>query len=196
MTGPLSDSDVPERDVVDVLTADHRQVEAIFTELEGLRNTTDTALLRRRKDLTERVTEELVKHSVAEEAEVYPRIRERIDKAEADRLTEEQAEAEKTMKRLERLIPTAEGFEIELEQLINEIREHVAEEEQQAFPKLRETFTREELVEMGRRFDAVKKKAPTRPHPMAPDKPPANKVVGPPTGMVDRLRDAMMGRNR
>jgi hypothetical protein len=27
-------------------------------------------------------------------------------------------------------------------------------------------------------------------------RPPGDKIVGPPTGMIDRLRDALMGRNR
>jgi len=40
----------------------------------------------------------------------------------------------------------------------------------------------------------AKKLAPTRPHPSAPDKPPLNKVLGPPVGLVDRVRDALSGR--
>src|SRR3954462_9287011 len=115
------------RDVIALLTADHQQVETIFAELESLRGVSDVPSLRRRKDLTEQVTEELVKHSVAEEAEVYPRIRERIDSEEADRLTAEQAEAERTMKRLEKLTPDNQDFDEELTLLIREIREHVAE---------------------------------------------------------------------
>jgi hypothetical protein len=41
----------------------------------------------------------------------------------------------------------------------------------------------------------VKKMAPTRPHPSAPDKPPANKILGPGAGLVDRLRDTLTGRS-
>ena len=37
--------------------------------------------------------------------------------------------------------------------------------------------------------------APARPHPSAPDKPPANKIPGPGVGLVDRMRDALTGRN-
>lgn len=185
-----------QRDVVDLLVQDHRQVESIFGELESLRGVRDAPSLRRRKDLTEQVTEELVRHSVAEEAEVYPRIRERIDAEEADRLTAEQAEAERTMKRLEKLTPDNPDFDEDLDLLIREIREHVQEEEQQAFPQLRDSFTEDELVEMAQKVESVKKLAPTRPHPTAPDKPPGDKVLGPVAGLVDRLRDAMMRRNR
>lgn len=38
------------------------------------------------------------------------------------------------------------------------------------FPHMREVFSQEELVELGARVEAVKKIAPTRPHPTAPDR--------------------------
>lgn len=38
--------------------------------------------------------------------------------------------------------------------------------------------------------------APTHPHPAAPDKPPANKILAPGAGLTDRVRDALAGRNR
>jgi hypothetical protein len=40
----------------------------------------------------------------------------------------------------------------------------------------------------------AKKLAPTRPHPSAPDEPPMDIVVGVPTGIIDRIRDKMSGR--
>ena len=44
-------------------------------------------------------------------------------------------------------------------------------------------------------FVKSKKMAPTRPHPSAPDRPPANKILGPGVGLIDRMRDALTGRN-
>ncbi|MGC4810695.1 hypothetical protein ACLQ29_09235 [Micromonospora sp. DT228] len=40
----------------------------------------------------------------------------------------------------------------------------------------------------------VKKIGPTRPHPGAPDHPPANRLLAPGIGLVDRIRDALSGR--
>ncbi|MCV2457821.1 hemerythrin domain-containing protein, partial [Streptomyces sp. ICN988] len=40
----------------------------------------------------------------------------------------------------------------------------------------------------------AKKTAPTRPHPSAPNTPPANKLLAPGAGMVDRARDLLTGR--
>jgi hemerythrin-like domain-containing protein len=182
------------QDVISILTTDHREVEGMFAELDRLKGSTDSNDQPRRKDLAEQVVIELVRHSVAEEAEVYPRIKERIDAGEADQLTKEQSEAEQTMKELEKLDPGQPEFEQQLSRLMEQIKAHVAEEEQQALPRLKSTFSTEELVEMGNRVEAVKRKAPTRPHPAAPDHPPGNKALGPLAGLVDRMRDALTRR--
>ena len=50
------------RDVIEVLEHDHREVEEMFGELESLRNASDEDAKSRRKDLTEKVTVELVRH--------------------------------------------------------------------------------------------------------------------------------------
>ncbi len=62
------------------------------------------------------------------------------------------------------------------------------------FPHMREVFSQEELVELGARVEAVKKIAPTRPHPSAPDEPPGDKLLGPVAGLLDRMRDAVSKR--
>ncbi|MBO0850289.1 MAG: hemerythrin domain-containing protein, partial [Pseudonocardia sp.] len=40
----------------------------------------------------------------------------------------------------------------------------------------------------------VRQGSPTRPHPGAPDRPPANKLLAPGAGMVGRLKDMLTGR--
>jgi hemerythrin superfamily protein len=184
----------PQRDVIEILTHDHRQVEEMFGQLEVLAGKNDEPSLRRRKDLVDQVTIELIRHSVAEEAEVYPKVKERISEQEAEQAKHEHAEAELTMKRLEPLRPGDRVFDEQLATLMQEIREHVAEEESQMFADLRANFSAQELVEMGARVERVKKMAPTRPHPSAPDAPPGDKILGPVTGMFDRMRDAVSHR--
>ncbi|MCV2487826.1 hemerythrin domain-containing protein [Geodermatophilus sp. YIM 151500] len=183
-----------QRDVIEVLTHDHREVERMFAELDALRGATGETERRRRKDLVDQVTIELVRHSVAEEAEVYPAVKDKVSAEEAERAKHEHAEAEKTMKRLESLDPDDASFDAELATLMQEIREHVAEEEGQMFPHMRQVFSRQELVELGAKVESVKKIAPTRPHPSAPDEPPGDKLLGPVAGLFDRLRDAVSRR--
>jgi hypothetical protein len=72
----------------------------------------------------------------------------------------------------------------------------VTDEEQNLFPQLSRSAGKEELDQLGEKVRTAKKTAPTRPHPAAPDTPPANKLLAPGAGMVDRIRDALSGRGK
>jgi hemerythrin-like domain-containing protein len=185
-----------QRDVVDLLSADHREFDRIFRELEQLRGRTDDGSLRRKRELVDDVTIGLVKHSVAEETQVYPRVEKQVDKEEAEHSKEEHAEAEETMKRLERLDPDDPEFDASVEELIGEIRHHVAHEESRMFTELRASFSHDELVEMAEKVEAVKKIAPTRAHPMTPNEAGVRLAVGPVASLLDHLRDAVSGRGK
>ncbi|MBN6051645.1 hemerythrin domain-containing protein [Nonomuraea sp. RK-328] len=183
-----------QQDVISVLVTDHREVEGMFAELETMVGAIDE----RPKTLAEQVVIELVRHSVAEEAYLYPAVRQFVEGGDelADREIGEHAEAEETMKRLEKLEPGDDEFWPVMEKLMREIRHHVQEEEGELFPKLRASCPAEELTELGAKVERAKKVAPTRPHPSAPDKPPLNKLLAPGAGLVDRLRDALTGRGK
>jgi hemerythrin-like domain-containing protein len=183
-----------QRDVIEVLEQDHREVEQMFAELEALRATTDSDALSRRKDLMEQVTIELVRHSVAEEVLVYPQVEQKVDAGEAERAKKEHAEAEETLQRLERLDPDDAAFDIELATLMREIREHIAEEEGEMFVHMRQVLSEDELRKLGTRVEAFKKVAPTRPHPSVPNEPGARMAVGPVASLIDRMRDAVTNR--
>jgi hypothetical protein len=71
---------------------------------------------------------------------------------------------------------------------------HAHDEEDEQFPKLRTHLSQEQLNELGKKVEMAKKMAPTRPHPSAPHSELFHKTVGPGVGLVDRLRDTLMGR--
>jgi hemerythrin-like domain-containing protein len=185
-----------QRDVVEVLTADHREFDRIFTELEGLRGRSEPETLQRKRELVDEVTIGLVKHSVAEETQVYPRVEKQVDKEEAEHSKEEHSEAEETMKRLERMDPGDPEFDPAVEELIREIRHHVEHEESRMFAELRASFSHEELVQMAEKVETVKKLGPTRPHPMTPNEGVVRTVAGPVASLLDHLRDAVSGRGK
>jgi hemerythrin-like domain-containing protein len=187
--GARSDSDV-----IAVLTKDHLEVEQLFTRIEQL-GPQDSE---RRGKLAEQAITELVRHSVAEEAYLYPAARRFLEGGDklADEELAEHAEAEQTMKRLEETEFTDPAFHTLLTQLMGEIRHHVQEEEQELFPQLAEHVDRQELEELGRKVQAIKEVAPTRPHPSAPDTPPLNKLAAPGAGLIDRIRDALSGHGK
>ena len=186
----------PERDVVDLLSADHREFDRVFVELEQLMGQSDPAALERKRRLVDEVTIGLVKHSVAEETRVYPKVEADVDHDEAERAKHDHAEAEETMKRLERMDPGDPQFDAEVRTLVREIREHVEHEEGRMFTELRASFTHEQLVEMARDVERVKAIAPTRAHPLTPNDAGIRAVAGPVASLLDHLRDAVSGRGK
>ena len=180
-----------QSDVITVLTEDHRAVEQVFQELESGSGSPE-----HRRDLTDHVIAELVRHSVAEEHYLYPATRKALSDGDqiADHELSEHTEAERIMKELDGLDPNDARFNELLGELINAVRHHVKDEEEDLFPRLREACSETELTELGEQIVRAKESAPTRPHPMAPKKPPMNKMLDPGAGMVDRIRDALTGR--
>ncbi|WP_338899740.1 hemerythrin domain-containing protein [Streptomyces sp. TG1A-60] len=180
-------------DVIAELTTDHQEVEEMFGEIEALPSGDP-----QRKQYADKVTIELVRHSIAEEAYLYPAVREHVPDGDtvADRELEDHAEAERTMKELERCEADDPEFDRLITQLMTEIRRHIQDEEDNLFPRLRESCSADALNSLGEKVRTAKKTAPTRPHPAAPDTPPANRLLAPGMGLVDRMRDALTGRGK
>jgi hypothetical protein len=72
----------------------------------------------------------------------------------------------------------------------------VQDEEHALFPALAGHADPEDLRRLGEQVQAAKDRAPTRPHPSAPDQPPLNKLLAPGAGLVDRIRDYVSGRGQ
>jgi hemerythrin-like domain-containing protein len=177
-------------DVIDVLTADHRDVTAL---IENIRAVADPMI---RRDLTDTAISELVRHAVAEEMYVYPAMRKYLadgDKA-VEHDIEEHKELEQAMKKLEDADVSSAEFNAALDDLATLLADHVQDEESEQFPELRRRIPHEELTELAAKVETAKKLAPTRPHPGAPNSEVFHKLVGPGVGLVDRLRDKLTGR--
>ncbi|MEV6058151.1 hemerythrin domain-containing protein [Streptomyces sp. NPDC052107] len=179
--------------VIQELTTDHREVEEIFGRIEALPPGSKD-----RKDLADQATIELVRHSVAEESHLYPAVRKHITGGDAiaDKEIEDHAKAERIMKDMEGLRADDARFDTLMAQLMSEVRSHVMDEEQNLFPKMEAACPADALMDLGDKVRRAKKMAPTRPHPAAPDTPPANKLLAPGAGLVDRMRDALSGRGK
>jgi hemerythrin superfamily protein len=179
-----------ERDVIDVLTSDHRDVTALIGEIWTI---TDPMM---RRDLTDTAISELVRHAVAEEMYVYPAMRKHLPDGEkaVEHDVEEHKELETTMKELESVDVSSPEFETALRKLESLLADHVQDEEGEQFPELRRRIPAEDLRDLAGKVETAKKLAPTRPHPGAPNSELFHKLVGPGVGLVDRLRDKLTGR--
>ena len=177
-------------DVVDELTADHREATAL---LDQILTTSDPQT---RRDMADTVITELVRHSVAEEMYVYPVIEKTFPDGEktVQHDVEEHKELERTMKALESLDATDPQFEQLVRQLREQLHHHATDEEDEQFPRLRTYVPREKLVQMREQVETAKKVAPTRPHPSSPNNEVFHKLVGPGVGLMDRVRDKLTGR--
>ncbi|MFF8290026.1 hemerythrin domain-containing protein [Streptomyces sp. NPDC016309] len=179
--------------VIQELTTDHREVDELFARIEALPPGDE-----QRRDLADQLTMELIRHSVAEEEYLYPTVRRYVDGGDdiADKEIADHAEVERMLKELEGCEPGDGRFDGLITRLKASVTEHVADEENRLFPLLAESCSADALAQLGDKVRAAKKTAPTRPHPSAPDTPPANKLLAPGAGMVDRLRDMLSGRGR
>jgi hemerythrin-like domain-containing protein len=183
-----------QRDVIEILEQDHREVEEMFAELESLRGASTEEAQSRRKAVTEQVTIELVRHSVAEEVLVYPKVEDKVSAEEVEHARKEHKEAEETLQRLEKLDADNPAFDDELATLMAEIRHHIEDEEGEMFTHMRQSLDADELRKLGARVEAFKKVAPTRPHPNVPNTPLPRIAAGPAASLFDRMRDLATGR--
>ncbi|MFG2085304.1 MULTISPECIES: hemerythrin domain-containing protein [unclassified Spirillospora] len=179
-----------KRDVIEVLKHDHREVEEMFDELSAATDADE------RRRIIDDVTIELVRHSIAEEAYLYPAVRKVVPDGDqiADREISEHAEVERILKELEKADAAHESFNTLVNRLIEDVSAHVEDEEGNLFPKLAEHADADQLLELGDKVQSAKRVAPTRPHPSAPNTPPLNKLLAPGAGLVDRVRDRLSGR--
>jgi hemerythrin superfamily protein len=184
-------SDETGEDVVDVLTADHREVAALIGEIW---TTGDPGL---RRDLADTATAELVRHAVAEEMYVYPAMKKHLPNGEeaVNHDLDEHRQLEETLKELEGVDGSDPRFSELLRTLDAVLADHITDEETKHFPQLRAALPPAELVELAGKVEAAKKVAPTRPHPSTPNNQLFHKLAGPGVGMVDRLRDRLSGRS-
>lgn len=172
-----------------LLKQDHNNVEELFRRFETARPD-DASELGRVRDL---VVEHLSKHATVEEQVFYPAIRARLGKDqdfEVLEALEEHHVMKLTLSELEKVAPTNDRFRAKMTVLIESVRHHVEEEENDLFKQVRDTFTVEELNELGERMEEAKTAAPTRPHPFVPDVPPFNIIFGVALAVIDRTLTA------
>lgn len=72
---------------------------------------------------------------------------------------------------------------------MEDLAEHIKEEETEDLPKLEDALSQEESEGLSKSFGRTKMFVPSRSHPSAPDRPPYETVVGLLTAPMDHLAD-------
>ncbi len=178
-------------DAIRMLKDDHKAVERLFKRFEKAGDRAYTE----KRNLVDRIVEELSTHAAIEEQLFYPVVRATVPDTEDIALEslEEHHIVKWVLSELDDMDPRSERFDAKVTVLIENVRHHVEEEEQEFFPKVRDELGRSALGDLGEALEAAKKVAPTHPHPRSPDTPPGNLLVGTTAGVVDRLGDTVSG---
>jgi hemerythrin superfamily protein len=168
-----------------LLKQDHQNVEGLFTRFEELASGNGT---KAKGEVVHKIITQLSIHAAIEEQVFYPAVREALVDVNPTILEalEEHHAVKMLLVEIEKLPPTAERFDAKVTVMIENVRHHVKEEEDELFPKVREAMTVQQLEELGDALNAAKEGAPTRPHPFQPDQPPLNVLLGAPVAVLDR----------
>jgi hemerythrin superfamily protein len=147
-------------DAIVILRADHKEVRALFREFEKPSTTKP-----RKGTIVKKVIELLTVHTYIENEVMYPEVRRMLPDLEDDILEsyEEHHVADVLVMELAALKPGDERFEAKTTVLMENVRHHMEEEEQDWFPKVREGLSRTQLRELGDRLLEAKKRAPRSP---------------------------------
>ena len=139
-------------------------------------------------------------HAFAEESVLWPVLRRVV--ADGDAWT---LEVEREHQEVNALVTRLEGLAHDdpdrrgvLARLVEVLREDVRDEEDELFPRLQEALSPQRLRLLGIAWEAVRRVAPTRAHPVVARRPPGNAIAAVPLTLIDRARDrvelAALGR--
>ena len=126
-------------DWFDALKAEHLMFMELFDELD----TTTPDEAGKRKRLTARIKAAIDKHAFEEENVIYPAIRLSESDEAARKLVLEHAEVKTLLYEIDSTEPGAPSFMKTVQALRRALEEHIREEEDEIFPRLRERLTPE-----------------------------------------------------
>jgi hemerythrin superfamily protein len=179
-------------DAIERLQHDHRMVEQLFRDYRS------AASANQRKGVVDILVRELAKHA-AVEAELFYPLATRIvpaGAAEVEQHLREHLAVKRVLAELDGMSPQDDRMDDLVQRLRDDVAQHVQEEEGELMPQVRDHLDEQALRELGEEIETAKRRAPTRPHPAAPDRPPALTLAAPVAAIYDRLRDRIERRPR
>ena len=130
------DAAATEADAIELLLADHRNVEKLFKQYEKL--VEDEASYNEKEVLAATICAELTVHTQMEEEIFYPAARDILDDEDlVDEAVVEHASAKDLIEQLSDMSPDDDLYDAKIKVLSELIEHHVEEEEDEMFPKLK-----------------------------------------------------------
>jgi hemerythrin superfamily protein len=133
-----------------------------------------------------------------EELVFYPAVRSEMSGFDADIAEdlEEHHAAELLLAELDHMTSDHDRFDAKVLVLEELVTHHLEEEEEDLFPKVRETIDEQRRRQLGAAMVRAHKIAPSRPHPFSPDEPPANFIAGLPGAAYDLVKGVLRAGKR
>jgi hemerythrin-like domain-containing protein len=134
-------------DAIVILKEDHREIKKLFSDFERA----GESAAKTKQRLVDKMIELLTVHTYIENEVMYPRVRELLPDLEDDILEsfEEHHVADVLVAELASMSASDERFTAKTMVLIENVRHHIDEEEQEWFPQVREGLGRKALQEIG-----------------------------------------------
>jgi hemerythrin superfamily protein len=142
------------------------------------------------RDVLNRINRLVFPHAFAEEAVLWPTLRRLLP--DGEQLT---LQVEREHQEVNELVVALEKTDDEaarqplLDRLVEVLREDVRDEEDELLPRLQDKLDSRSLTRLGVAWEAVRRTAPTRPHPVVARRPPGNTLSAVPLSIIDRTRD-------
>ncbi|MDH2426866.1 hemerythrin domain-containing protein [Sphaerisporangium sp. TRM90804] len=148
-------------DAIVLLKDDHKTVEKLFKQFEKA----GESAYKEKRAIVDQIIHELTTHAYIEEEIFYPAARAGVPDTEDHVLesVEEHHVVVWMMSELKNLDPQDERFDAKVTVLMENVRHHVEEEEQEWFPQVREAMGRKKLQELGEQMEKAKADAPSDP---------------------------------
>jgi len=136
---------------LEILKQDHQKVKGLFQEVA---QADDRNKL---KELFNKIDTELEIHAHIEETIFYPALEQRDElKDMVAEALEEHQEVKALLEDIEGIGAESDEFESQLHSLMESVEEHVTEEEEEIFPKIREIFDEGQLEQLGKELESAK----------------------------------------
>ena len=140
-------------DALQLLKQDHQAVKDLFDQIDEAEDA------KQRKTIFDQIDTQLNIHAHIEETVFYPEMRKIDDlKDMVEEALEEHQEVKTLLEEIEGLDPEGEQFSASLEELMENVEHHVAEEEDEMFPKVREQCDQATLDRLGDQLESAKGK--------------------------------------
>ncbi|KNC96907.1 uncharacterized protein SPPG_07733 [Spizellomyces punctatus DAOM BR117] len=175
--------------VVDAVIKDHKHIDAYYKQYRANEGNPPE-----QQKWANQLFWQIAVHSIAEELTVYPAFEQYVPDgvaiAEKERSQHQQVKDDLYQLQNKSVGQDADFVPL-MEKMMNELTEHIQQEETTDMPKLREAISNDDALRLGRDFEMTKYFVPTRSHPSAPNKPPFETVAGLLAAPIDRLRDLL-----